>query len=218
MLAPCSRLAQVPLSPFLCCLTSFTVCPKELTLPLRLRSVTNEGSLLLSPPALHGVKVLLNAVRWKGSSAFFRRCLSLTSRPTRSVATPCGVVTPDCDLEDPQAGPSGEASAYSSFTTSASPLSLASVFYILFYFKFILTYINLLYSEGRRTVHRVPLVLLSLNFLVTQPSWCFQTYTITEEHLRELIFTRFVLSELSTAFRCTSLYSHMTGSDCVIPV
>ena len=99
------------------------------------------------------VKILLNAVRWKGSSAFFRRCLSLTSRPTRSVAIPCGVVTPDCDLVDPQAGPSGEASAYSSFTTSASPLSLASVFYI-----------NLLYSEGRCSLHRIPLVLLSLIF------------------------------------------------------
>ena len=57
------------------------------------------------------VKDLLNAMRWKSSSAFFRHYLSLTSRPTQSVAIPSGVMSPDNDLDDPQAGPSGEASA-----------------------------------------------------------------------------------------------------------
>ena len=57
------------------------------------------------------VKDLMNAMRWKSSSAFFRHYLSLTSRPTQSVAIPCGIMLPDDDLDDPQAGPSGEASA-----------------------------------------------------------------------------------------------------------
>ena len=57
------------------------------------------------------VKGLLNAMRWKSSSAFFRRYLSLTSSPTQSVAILSGTMTPDDDLDDPQAGPSGEASA-----------------------------------------------------------------------------------------------------------
>ena len=54
------------------------------------------------------VKGLMNAMRWKSSSAFFRHYLSITSRPTQPVAIPSGVMSPDEDLDDPQAGPSTE--------------------------------------------------------------------------------------------------------------
>ena len=57
------------------------------------------------------VKDLLNAMRWKSSSAFFRHYIFLTSRPTQSVAFPSGMLTPDDVLDDPKAGPSGEDSA-----------------------------------------------------------------------------------------------------------
>ena len=56
------------------------------------------------------VKGLLNAMRWKSSSAFFRHYLSITTRPSQPVSIPCGVMSPDNDLDDPQAGPSTEAS------------------------------------------------------------------------------------------------------------
>ena len=56
------------------------------------------------------VKTLLNSMRWKSSSAFFRHYLSITSRPTHSVAIPSGVLSPDEDMDDPQAGPSTAAS------------------------------------------------------------------------------------------------------------
>ena len=54
------------------------------------------------------VKGLMNAMRWKSSSAFFRHYLSITARPTQPVAIPSGVMSPDEDLDDPPAGPSTE--------------------------------------------------------------------------------------------------------------
>ena len=56
------------------------------------------------------VKDLLNAMRWKSSSAFFRHYLSITARPSHTVAIPSGVLSPDAVLDDPQAGPTAEAS------------------------------------------------------------------------------------------------------------
>ena len=56
------------------------------------------------------VKTLLNSMRWKSSSAFFRHYLSITSRPTRSIAIPSGVLSADEDMDDPQPGPSTAAS------------------------------------------------------------------------------------------------------------
>ena len=53
------------------------------------------------------VKELLNAMRWKSSSAFFRHYLILTPRPTQAVLVPGGTIAADEVVDDPQAGPSG---------------------------------------------------------------------------------------------------------------